>query len=235
MSNGESPSNSESLKKRKLDDTDGSEDDSEDGYERSCFSKIYTNTEGRSSEWICENIPFTEYLKTYKPERKVNKVESFLVLGELCQNLRTYTKLIEDHGESWFIRNDENEDDQFDFKIFKTFRGKLKVIQDACLTKAQVALEKWQIDGNANLVFNDFFIGDWKEAESTGRLEKHVGEDKENLNKTYAKLAPIYVSLRDIEHGAYCDQHPKYRGGMIEPFEGEVTKINKIMNEFQLD
>ena len=74
MSNGESPSNSESLKKRKLDDTDGSEDDSEDGYERSCFTKVYTNTEGRSSEWICENIPFTEYLKTFKPERKVTKV-----------------------------------------------------------------------------------------------------------------------------------------------------------------
>ena len=157
------------------------------------------------------------------------------MLGELCQNLTTYTELIEGYGESWFISNDENEDDQFDFKIFKMFLGKLKVIQDVCLKKAQVALEKWQIDGNANLVFNDLFIGDWKEAESIGRLEKHEGKDKENLNKSYAKLAPIYVSLRDIEHGAYCEQHPRGVKSMIEPDEGEVTEINKIMTEFHLE
>merc|ERR1719312_231753 len=152
------------------------------------------------------SLKFTQILRAGLPN---GFVRTFLSLGELCQNLRTYTKLIEDHGESWFIRNDENEDDQFNFKIFKMFRGKLKVIQDACLKKAQVALEKWQIDGNANLVFNDLFIGDWKEAESIGRLEKHEGEDKENLNKTYAKLAPIYVSLRDIQPGAYCYEHVK--------------------------
>ena len=219
MSNGERPSNNESGKKRKADDTDGFEDD------------IDCGTEGfGSSHWICEDFPITEYLTRYKPETKVNKVESFLVLGELCQNLRIYTSLIQKNGKSYLIEND-----YFDFKVFKTFRAKLKIIQAMCLKKARESLEKWQRDGNANLVFNDLFLGNWKEAESIGRLEKHEGEDKENLNKTYAKLAPIYVSLRDIEHGAYCDQHPKYRGGMIEPFEGEVTKINKIMNEFQLD
>ena len=94
MSNGESPSNSESLKKRKLDDTDGSEDDSEDGYERSCFTKVYTNTEGRSSEWICENIPFTEYLKTFKPERKVTKV---IIIGFIFKSDRVLNDIVHLH------------------------------------------------------------------------------------------------------------------------------------------
>ena len=232
MLNGESPSNCEPSKKRKVDDADGSEDDSECEDMNRSFC-IYTNTDDfDSSKWICENIPFTEYLKRYEPETKVSKVNSFLVLGELCQNLRTYTQLIQDYGESWFIRNDETEEDQFDVKIFEIFREKLKVIQDICLRKAQEALEKWQMDGNANLVFKDLFLGDWKEADSIGRLEKHEVVDKESLNKTYAKLAPIYVSLRDIEHGAYCDQH---RGSMWEPGEEEVDEINQKMKEFQLE
>ena len=216
MSNGESTSNCEPSKKRKVDDTDGSEDD------------IDCGTEGfSSSHWICENFPITEYLTSYEPETKVNKVESFLVLGELCQNLRIYTSLIQKNGESYFIDND-----LFDFKVFESFRAKLKIIQAMCLKKARESLEKWQRDGNANLVFNDLFLGNWKEAESIGRLEKHEGEDKEILSKAYAKLAPIYVSLRDIEHGAYCDQH---RGWMCEPGEEEVDEINQEMKEFQLE
>ena len=47
---------------------------------------------------LTKQIPFTEYLIKYKPETKVDKVESFLVLGELCQNLRIYTLLIQDYG-----------------------------------------------------------------------------------------------------------------------------------------
>ena len=209
MSNGERRKSLKSGKKRKVDDID-------------CESEGVG-----SSQWICESIPFTEYLTRYKPETKVNKVESFLVLGELCQNLRIYTSLIQNYGESYYIQNDH-----FDFKVFETFRTKLKVIQAMCLNKARESLEKWQRDGNANLVFKDLFLGNWKEAESIGRLEKHEGEDKESLNKTYAKLAPIYVSLRDIEHGAYCDQH---RGSMWEPGEEEVDEINQKMKEFQLE
>ena len=192
---------------------------------------IYTNTEGyNSSEWICEDVPFTEYLKTYKPEKKVDKVGSFLVLGELCQNLITYTQIIKHYGEP---RPDVG---QFDFKLFEIFRRKLKVIQDICLKKAQEVLEKWQRDGNGsdNLVFKDLFLGNWKEAGSIGRLEKHEKEDMVNLNTTFRELSTIYVSLRDIEHGAYCDFHPKC-GSMIEPDEGEMDQINKNMKEFELD
>ena len=66
-----------------------------------------------------------------------------------------------------------------------------------CRKKAQESLER---DGNANLVFKNLFTGDWKEAESIGRLEKHEGEDKESLNKAYANLSPVYVSLRESLH-----------------------------------
>ena len=209
MSDGESPSH----KKLKVDDMEASEEDIKDevdiiddmeASEKNIMDEYeerqyynYTNFEyGRSSQWICEEIPFTEYLKKYEPETKVNKVESFLVLGELCQNLRIYTLLIQNYGESYYIQNDDGEEN-FDFKVFEIFRGKLKVIQDMCRKKAQESLEKWQRDGNANLVFKNLFTGDWKEAESIGRLEKHESEDKESLNKAYADLSPIYVSLRE--------------------------------------
>ena len=252
MSKGGSPDQ----KKRKVEAEDSEEDseaeggfiydcnqcgydhaDDEDG-ELDCFRNMsakvgYTNTDDYdSSNWICQSIPFTEYLRKYKPEEKVNKVESFLVLGELCENLMTYTQTIEKDGQSHFLQHYKDENDQFDFKLFEMFRGKLKVIQDMCLKKAQEALEKWQRDGNANLVFKDLFLGDWKESESIGRLEKQVGEVKAILNKAYAELSPIYVSLRDIQHGAYCDRH---NNKFIEPDEGEVDQINKSMKEFQVE
>ena len=254
MSEGEGSSQ----KKRKVEESDGSEEDIDDesegfiydcnrcGYDHAggeegeldCWRGIsakvgYTNTEDwNSSNWVCQHIPFTEYLRKYKPEKKVDKVESFLVLGELCENLMTYTRTIESDGRSHFLEHYKDENDQFDFKLFEAFRGKLKVIQDMCLKKAQEAMEKWQRDGNANLVFKEFFLGDWKEADSIGRLEKHKGEDKDSLIKAYAKLSSIYVKLRDIEHGAYCDRH---NNKFIEPDDGDVDEINKNMKEFELE
>ena len=54
MSNGESTSNCEPSKKRKVDDADGSEDDSECEDMNRSFC-IYTNTDDfDSSKWICE-------------------------------------------------------------------------------------------------------------------------------------------------------------------------------------
>ena len=211
--------------------------DDEEG-ELDCFRNIsakvgYKNTEDCDfNKWVCQHIPFTEYLREYKPEKLVNKVDSFLVLGELCENLMNYTRTIESDGDSHYVRHYKDENDQFDFKLFETFRGKLKVIQEKSLKKAQEALEKWQRDGNANLVFQELFLGDWKEARSIGRMEKQEGEDKANLNKVYTKLSSIYVSLRDIEHGAYCDRH---NNKFISPDEGDVDKINKNMKEFQLE
>ena len=124
MSEGEGPSQ----KKRKVEneESDGSEEDNEDesegfiydcircGYDhaggeegeldcwRGVSAKVgYTNTEDwNSSNWVCQHIPFTEYLRKYKPEKKVDKVGSFLVLGELCENLMTYTQTIESDGRS---------------------------------------------------------------------------------------------------------------------------------------
>ena len=82
----------------------------------------------------CEHVPFNKYLRNFKPESKVGSVESFLLLGELCENLMVYTLII-DHGTMGFW------DGIFDVKLFEAFRGKLKVIQDRCLEKAKVALE----------------------------------------------------------------------------------------------
>ena len=201
---------------------------------RNILAKVgYRNTEDwDSSNWVCQHIPFTKYLRKYKPEKKVGKVKSFLVLGELCENLMTYTQTIESDGQSHYLEHYKDENDQFDFKLFEIFCGKLKVIQDMCLKKAQEALEKWQRDGNANLVFKEIFLGNWKEADSIGRLEKHEGEDKDSLIKAYAKLSPIYVKLRDMEHGAYCDRH---NNKFIYPDGGEVDEINKNMKEFELE
>ena len=125
-------------------------------------------------------------MRNFKPESKVGSVESFLVLGELCENLMVYTLIIE-RGEMSEI---------FDFKLFEAFRGKMKVIQDQSLEKAMVALEKWQLNDNVHLVLKDVFTGDWKEAGSIGKLEKHEEDDLAALNKAYAKLSPIFLALR---------------------------------------
>lgn len=255
MSDAESPSH----KKRKVDESyqldEDNEDNSDGGFIYDCFrcgyshaddeegeldcgrnimAKVgYTNTEDWDSDnWVCQHIPFTEYLREYKPEKTVDKVDSFLVLGELCENLMIFTQTIESDGQSHHLQHYKDENDQFDFKLFENFRGKLKVIQDMSLKKAQEALEKWQRDGNANLVFKELFSGDWKEARSIGRMEKHEGEDKASLNKAYTKLSSIYVSLRDIKHGAYCDRH---NNKMIYPDDGDVDVINKKMKEFKLE
>ena len=110
MSEGEGSSQ----KKRKVEESDGSEEDIDDesvgfiydcnrcGYDHAggeegeldCWRGIsakvgYTNTEDwNSSNWVCQHIPFTEYLRKYKPEKKVDKVESFLVQGQPHQSLR---------------------------------------------------------------------------------------------------------------------------------------------------
>ena len=111
----------------------------------------------------CEHVPFNKYLRNFKPESKVGSVKSFLVLGELCENLMVYTLIIE-MGEMSEV---------FDFKLFEAFRGKMKVIQDRSLEKDKLALEKWQLNDNVHLVFKNVFTGDWKEAGTIGKLEKH--------------------------------------------------------------
>ena len=208
--------------------------------ERDCFRNIsakegygYGSTDDYYEDY-CVHIPFTKYLKNFKPESKVGSVKSFLVLGELSENLMVFTLIIERGGESYFLPDDpEAEDDLFDFKLFEAFRGKLKVIQDRCLEKAKVALEKWQLNDNVHLVFKDVFTGDWKEVGSIGKLEKHEEVDLAALNKVYAELSPIYVALRDMIHGAYCNRHDKY-SSIMEP-HGEVDELNRIMNEFKLN
>ena len=94
-------------------------------------------------------------------------------------------------------------------------------------------MEKWQLNDNVYLVFKDVFTGDWKEAGGIGKLEKHEEVDLAALNKAYAELSPIYVALRDMIHGAYCNRHDKY-SSIMEP-HGEVDELNRIMNAFQLN
>ena len=76
-----------------------------------------------------------------------------------------------------------------------------------------------------HLVFEDVFQGDWKEAGSIGKLEKHEEADLAALNKAYAELSPIYVALRDIlTHEAYGEK----RGIVFMVPQVEVLEVDEL-------
>ena len=200
---------------------------------------------GYDDDWNCRYIPFTKYLKEYRPEIKVNSVASFLELGELCENLIVFTQTMERDGRSYFLEPGDGEEGHFEFELLENFRVKLKTVQEGCVKMAKKAVTKWINSTGDNwpklpdlvldLVFRKVFMGgdDWKEAGRIGKFEEHEEHDKALLNKTYAELAPIYAGFRSFEHGAYCDRHNNR--GMDEPYLDEVESFNETWVKFQLD
>ena len=65
----------------------------------------------------------------------MSSVDSFLALGELCQNLIRVTKIIEKGGDSPIIQN------VLDFGVFSNFRDKLETIKAKCVAMARNCLE----------------------------------------------------------------------------------------------
>ena len=223
------------------------EDDSAEFWD--CYYD-FDSRAGYDENWNCLYIPFTDYLKDYSPENKVNSVESFLELGELCENLIEFTKTIERDGRSYFLENGNGpyggyEEGHFDFELLESFRCKLKTVQEVCVIMTKEAVRKWIYSIGEkwknlpelaiDLVFQNVFqAGEaWKEAETIGKFEENAEYDKVILNKTYAELSPIYVGFRSFGHGAYCDRHNNR--GCDEPYLDEVESFKETWKKFQPD
>ena len=185
---------------------------------------------------VCEFVPVTNYLKNYAPENQVSSVDSFLALGELCQNLIRVTKIIEKGGDSPIIQK------VLDFGVFSNFRDKLETIKAKCVAMARNCLESLMPPVLprlvTSLVLEKMVNDDYEHIGTRAKFEKYTEEEKTVLRNTFESLSSIYVTIRDLaKKCAFCshDRHPAKRiFSFIIPSDPNQTEIEVKGRELTL-
>ena len=148
-------------------------------------------------------------------------MNSFLALGELCQNLIRVAKIIEKGGDSLIIHN------VLDFRVVSNFRDKLEAIKAKCVAMARGCLESLMppiLPGLVtSLVLEKLLNDDYEHIGTRAKFEKYTEEEKTVLRNTFQSLSSIYVTIRDLaKKCAFCsrDRHSsKLIFSFIIPFD----------------
>ena len=168
----------------------------------------------------CKQFYIPEYLRHYYPEdtdedssddeeneySKSNSVKSFLILGELCENLIEYVKTILKKGTRGI-------DSEIESGIFRCFYPKIETIQRNCVKKAKESLERVFMSKMPRLatdiVFENLFKGedDWKNVQQISKFEELSDAELVVLRKTFKILGSIYGTIREIGHRGFCPIH----------------------------
>ena len=163
-------------------------------------------------------------------------MDSFLALGELCQNLIRVTKIIEKGGDYPIIQN------VLDFGVFSNFRDKLETIKAKCVAMARNCLESLMPPILPRLVtshvLEKLLNDDFEHIGTRVKFEKYTEEEKTVLRNTFESLSSIYVTIRDLaKKCAFCshDRHPARRiFSFIIPFDPNETEIEVKGRELTL-